>query len=230
MKKEMKEIPKIIEEFKEKWDHYEKWENFPWRWWKPEDKVHWPRFDGKGEAKGPYITFSGRHNVERPEIEKLARMINNTWLNNFFMLWKIMRDELGREKANEIIGYHWLTQITPTVNLIEGLGLEEKDRDCVTLSKIYQEECYIECCDLDVVEEAPERFQVRMLCNWWRLILERWKAQGIAYDDLEHCELCLLWCEYFGRAIHPKIACTLTEHPLETGNYCELVFEMEDGR
>jgi hypothetical protein len=221
-----KTADELTEGLKKRWANYDKWANFQWGWWKPEDKVHWPRFDGQGEAKGPYITYSGRHSVDPPKIEKQVRMVNNTWMNSYYMWWKILHDELGREKTNELVGYLWLAQAAQIVKLVD--GMDEKDRNCLAVSKMLQMECYIECVDIDVVEESPERFQVRYLCNWWRHIVERWKAQGIGYDDMGLCEPCVACCEYYGRAIHPKISCTVTAHPMDSGSYCEMVYEMND--
>lgn len=221
-----KPISELIEDLKQKWPNYEKWTHLPMSWWVPDERVQWPRFDGKGVAKGPYIKFSGRKSVEPPDSENLAKMINNTWMNTYFMLWKVLHDELGREKADELVGYSWLTQVTQMVGLIK--KFDDKDRNCVILSKVYQQECYIEGNDIDVVEETPKRTQIRLLCNFWRHVVERWKSKGIGHDKGGMCEACIAFHDYFGRAIHPKAACTHTAHPLDTGTYCEFVWEMDE--
>ena len=57
----------LIDDLKGRWPNYDKWIHFPWGCWKPENKMHWPRFDGRGEAKAPFLNYSGRHNVPPPQ-------------------------------------------------------------------------------------------------------------------------------------------------------------------
>jgi hypothetical protein len=216
----------LINDLKERWPNYNKWVKFPWGWWKPEDKVHWPRFDGLGEAKAPFLNYSGRHDVPPPKPEIQTKLINNTYYRSLYLMWKILHDELGREKANEMMGYMWLGLVSPIVRVAG--QIDEKDRNCVAISKMYQQECYIEGVDIDIVEESPQKTILRVLCIWWLHVEERWKPQGIGYDDMGLCEPCIACCEYYGRAINPNITCTCTAHPLDTGSYCELVYEMKE--
>jgi hypothetical protein len=80
-----KTADQLIDELKGRWSNYDKWVNFPWGWWKPEDKVHWPRFDGKGEAKAPFLRFSGRHDVPPPKPETQTKLINNTYYRTLYL-------------------------------------------------------------------------------------------------------------------------------------------------
>ncbi len=216
----------LIEELKKRWPGFDKWVSFPWDWWDPKNKLTWPLFDGKGEARPPYLTYSGRHDVPPPKPLAQAKLINNTYYRSLYLLWKILHDELGREKANELMGYMWLGLVSPIVKIVG--AIDEKDRNCVAVSKMYQHECYVEAVDVDIVEESPQKTVIRFLCTWWFHVVDRWKDQGIGYEDMGVCEPCIACCEYYGKAINPKITCTCTAHPLDTGSYCEMVYEMKD--
>lgn len=216
----------ILEDVKKTWKNYDKWANFQWGWWKREDRVRWPRFDGQGEARPPCFSFSGRNSVEPFKFETQAKLISNTWFNSFYTNWKVLHDELGREKAIEIVGYQWFAQVPQISQWVE--GMDEKDKNCIAVSKMLQMECLIEGCDIDVVEESPQKAQLRLLCNWWRWVVERWGAQGIGFDDMGVCEPCSASQELYGQAVNPKIVSRVTAHPLDTGSYCEITYQFEE--
>ena len=218
--------------FYKHWPHYKKWAvDFKYRWWKKEDKPKVPDFSGTGSLfKWPAIHHTGRLTVGDTVIavnpEDRMKLISNTWRNCFFMQWLVMQEELGKEKAAEMIGYMWLAMV-PAMEGLTDRYIPGTPRDCVMLSKQFQIDCFYECIDIDVVEERPEKFVVRVLCAYWADWMHRWKQKGI---DIRYglCDLgCAQWEEEFAYKINPDIIATRTKWPVEGDPYCEKVFELK---
>ncbi len=221
------ELEKKREEFRKRHASYDKWAQFKYRWWKKEDKPQVPDFGGADKPfKWPVVNPTGNVTVPMMDQDDRLKIVNNTWRNCFFMQWHVMQEELGQDKAAELVGYMWLAMLSAMEGLNERY-LQGQARDCVMLSKQYQIDCFYEMHDFDVVEESPNRFVIKTLCTYWADWVHRWKAKGI---DIRKglCDLgCEAWCKEWAYKIDPNMSCERTQWSVEGDPCCEYTYEIE---
>ena len=101
------ELEKQRELYRAKHANYDKWSKFKYRWWKKEDIPKIPDFSGKEGSyfKWPSVKNTGNLTIPYMDPDDRLKIVNNTWRNCFFMQWHVMQEEIGQEKAEELVGY-----------------------------------------------------------------------------------------------------------------------------
>jgi hypothetical protein len=224
-----KEIEQQREAYRAKHANYDKWAKFKYRWWNKEDIPKIPDFSGKEGSmfKWPSVKNTGNLTIPYMDPDDRLKIVNNTWRNCFFMQWHVMQEEIGKEKADELVGYMWLAMVAA----MEGLNdryFKGQPRDCVMLSKQWQIDCFYEMHDQNIVEESPKKVVIQALCTYWADWVGRWKAKGI---DIKWalCELgCRAWCKEWAYGIDPKMTCQRTKWLVDGDSCCEYTFEIKD--
>jgi hypothetical protein len=220
-------MEKKREAYRKKWLNYDKWAKFKYRWWTKEDRLHVPDFSGTDkEFKWPAVKISGKLTVPYMDPDDRLKIVNNTWRNCFFMQWHILQEEIGAEKAAEMIGYMWMAMVAAMEGLNERY-LQDQARDCVMISKQFQIDCFYEMHDVNVIEETPERAVIQALCTYYGDWKQRWKAKGI---DIRNglCDLgCEQWCEEWAYKINPDMTSTRTKWMVAGDPCCEYTFEIK---
>jgi hypothetical protein len=228
-------LMKKREEWRAASAHYDKWADFKWRWWNKADIPKVPDFSGKqgSNFKWPVVHPSGKWSEQGSQIyQDMAdrlKIVNNTWRNCFFMQWHVLQEELGKEKADEMIGYMWLGMVAAMEGLNERY-LEGQARDCMMLSRQWQIDCLYEMHDFNVLKQTPNHVVIDTLCTYWADWKGRWAAKGI---DIHYglCELgCLAWCKEWANKMNPHMTCERTMWLVEGDPVCRYEFTIPPGK
>jgi hypothetical protein len=155
------------------------------------------------------------------------KMTSNVWRDTYFMMAKVLTDEMGLERASEFLAYLWYG----LASKMEGFNrhfLKDKPRDCVTLSKAFQMEILLEGNDFDVVEEAPEKSVVRFQCAWWADFKKTWEALGVDIREPLCNQGCTGWSKVWAHMVNPEIRFRKTKYIGAGDGCCEFTWEMRD--
>ncbi len=136
---------------------------------------------------------------------------------------KALRDVLGQERYNEVLGQIWAEQGKAAKQIADALGLAGDDAKSVaetnvlvTLVAMGPE------IKIEIVEATAEKAVLRNTeCPWWN----RFKELGISED------LCSVACAaYFNglaKSLNPKVTVSLTKAMPRGDSYCEWVYELQ---
>jgi hypothetical protein len=185
-------------------------------------------FDGSGKpSRIPAVSATGNCTIDPIDPTARWKMTCNAWHDTYFMMAKIMTDELGQEKANEFLAYLWYGLAAK----MEGFNkhfLQGKPRDCITLSQAFQLEILLEGNDFDVVEETPEKAVVRFQCAWWHDFKKVWEPMGVDIREPLCNQGCTGWSKEWAHIFNPKIRFRKTKYIGAGDDCCEFTWELQD--
>lgn len=214
-----------------KWPNYKKYADIEYHWWKKEDKPKIPDFSGKPNSyfKWPCLVPTGRGIPHVMDYNERLKVINNAWRNCFFMQYYVLTEELGEDKAQEMIGYMWLAMAQgQTEGQIIRYGFQDEPRDCELAAKLWLIDYPVECHDMDAVLVTPKKCILDVKCTYYVDWKWRWEQKGVNIRK-GLCDLgCEAWDEEWAYKINPKMSSTRTKWMVDGDPVCRYEFELHD--
>ncbi len=136
---------------------------------------------------------------------------------------KALRDVLGHEKYNEILGQIWAEQGKAGKQIADALGLSGGDaKSAAETAQLVTVVAMGPEFDFETVEATAEKAVIRSTGGpWWN----RFNQLGIS-EDL--CSAgCAVYWDALAKSLNPKLTVSLTKAMPRGDPYCEWVFQLQ---
>ena len=136
---------------------------------------------------------------------------------------KALRDVLGQEKYNEIVGQIWTEGGKAHKQIADALGLAGDDaKSAAETVQLVATVMMGPELKVETVEATAEKAVVRATeCPWWN----RMKELGIS--DVDSSVGDAAWCNGLAKSLNPKLTVSLTKAMPRGDSYCEWVYELQ---